>query len=439
MASPLCIRGGRVLDPSRGIDRVQDLWIASGRIAGLGEDAPQDVRSHPQAEVIQIKGAVVCPGLVDIHVHLREPGQEEKETIETGTRAAARGGFTSIACMPNTAPPLDDRPRIEYVIRRARESGHARVFPIAAVTRGQMGETLTEIEDLVGAGAVAVSDDGKPVRNAEIMRRALELTRVLGIPVIQHAEDPDLKGDGVMHEGWTSTRLGMKGIPDVAESVMVARDALLAELTGGHVHVAHVSAGRSAEIIRRAKARGIRMTAETAPHYLLLTDEAVEGYDPSTKMNPPLRSGKDREALIEAVVDGTIDCLATDHAPHTDIEKDSDFDSAPFGIVGLETALGIYIKALVEPKHLSLPELILRLTVNPLRVLGLKGGTLEAGAPADVTVFDPARRWTVRAAEFASMGRNTPFEGWELPGQVLLTILGGRVTHRAGAVPAAAR
>lgn len=439
MASPLCIRGGRVLDPSRGIDRVQDLWIANGRIAGLGEDAPQDVRSHPQAEVIQIKGAVICPGLVDIHVHLREPGQEEKETIETGTLAAARGGFTTVACMPNTVPPLDDRPRIEYVIRRARESGHARVYPIAAVTRGQMGETLTEIEDLVGAGAVALSDDGKPVRNAEIMRRALELTRVLGIPVIQHAEDPDLKGDGVMHEGWTSTRLGMKGIPDVAESVMVARDALLAELTGGHVHVAHVSAGRSAEIIRRAKARGIRMTAETAPHYLLLTDEAVEGFDPSTKMNPPLRSGKDREALIEAVVDGTIDCLATDHAPHTDIEKDSDFDSAPFGIVGLETALGIYIKALVEPKHLSLPELILRLTVNPLGVLGLKGGTLEAGAPADVTVFDPGRRWTVRADEFASMGRNTPFEGWELPGQVLLTILGGRVTHRAEAVPAAAR
>jgi dihydroorotase len=242
-----------------------------------------------------------------------------------------------------------------------------------------------------------------------------------------------------MHEGWTSTRLGMKGIPDVAESVMVARDALLAELTGGHVHVAHVSAGRSAEIIRRAKARGIRMTAETAPHYLLLTDEAVEGYDPSTKMNPPLRSGKDREALIEAVVDGTIDCLATDHAPHTEIEKDSDFDAAPFGIVGLETALGIYIKALVEPKHLSLPELILRMTVNPLRVLGLKGGTLEAGSPADVTVFDPAKRWTVRAKDFASMGRNTPFEGWELPGQVLLTIMGGRVTHRAETVPAAAR
>ena len=439
MASPLCIRGGRVLDPSRGIDRVQDLWIANGRIAGLGEDAPQDVRSHPQAEVIQIKGAVVCPGLVDIHVHLREPGQEEKETIETGTRAAARGGFTSIACMSNTVPPLDDRPRIEYVIRRARESGHARVFPIAAVTRGQMGETLTEIEDLVGAGAVAVSDDGKPVRNAEIMRRALELTRALGVPVIQHAEDPDLKGDGVMHEGWTSTRLGMKGIPDAAESVMVARDALLAELTGGHVHVAHVSAGRSVEIIRRAKARGIRMTAETAPHYLLLTDEAVEGFDPRTKMNPPLRSAKDRDALIEAVVDGTIDCLATDHAPHTEIEKDSDFDSAPFGIVGLETALGIYLKALVEPKHLSLPELISRITVNPLRVLGLPGGTLEAGAPADLTVFDPARRWTVRGAEFKSMGRNMPFEGWELPGHVLLTMLGGRVTHRAEAPLASAR
>src|SRR3989441_10015722 len=399
MASPLCIRGGRVLDPARGIDRVQDLWIVDGKIAGLGEDAPADVRSNRSAEVLAVQGAVICPGLVDIHVHLREPGQEEKETIDSGTRAAARGGFTSIACMSNTVPPLDDRPRIEYVIRRARESGHARVFPIAAVTRGQMGETLTEIEDLIEAGAVAVSDDGKPVRNAEIMRRALELTGRLGVPLIQHAEDPGLQGDGVMHEGWTSTRLGLRGIPDVAESVMVARDALLAELTNGHVHVAHVSAARSTDIIRRAKARGIRMTAETGPHYLLLTDEAVEGYDPRTKMNPPLRSAKDRDALIEAVVDGTIDCLASDHAPHTEIQKDSDFDSAPFGIVGLETALGIYLKALVEPKHLSLSELILRLTVNPCKILGLPGGTLEAGAPADLTVFDPAKRWTVRASE----------------------------------------
>jgi dihydroorotase len=439
MASPLCIRGGRVLDPARGIDRVQDLWIVDGKIAGLGEDAPADVRSNRAAEVLSVKGAVICPGLVDIHVHLREPGQEEKETIESGTLAAARGGFTTVACMPNTTPPLDDRPRVEYVIRRARESGHARVHPIAAVTRGQMGESLTDIEELVEAGAVAISDDGKPVRNAEIMRRALELTRALGIPVIQHAEDPDLKGDGVMHEGWTSTRLGMKGIPDAAESVIVARDALLAELTGGHVHVAHVSAGRSTEIIRRAKARGIRMTAETAPHYLLLTDEAVEGFDPRTKMNPPLRSAKDREALLEAVVDGTLDCLATDHAPHTDFEKDSDFDSAPFGIVGLETALGIYLKALVEPKLLSLPELIMRMTVNPLRVLGLPGGTLEAGAPADVTVFDPSLRWTVRAEEFASKGRNTPFQGWELPGQVLVTMLGGRVTYRAETLLAGAR
>jgi len=310
---------------------------------------------------------------------------------------------------------------------------------IAAVTVGQMGERLTEIEDLVAAGAVAISDDGKPVRNAELMRRALELTRRLGVPVIQHAEDPDLKGDGVMHEGWTSTRLGMKGIPDAAESVMVARDALLAELTGGHVHVAHVSAARSVEIIRRAKARGIKMTAETAPHYLILTDEAVEGYDPRTKMNPPLRSAKDRDALIEAVADGTLDCLATDHAPHTEIEKDSDFDAAPFGIVGLETALGVLLKALVEPKHLSMPELILRMTANPLRVLGLPGGTLEAGTPADVTIFDPARRWTVRAAEFASMGRNTPFEGWELKGLVLLTMLGGKITYRAQPLEVSAR
>jgi len=380
---------------------------------------------------------VVCPGLVDIHVHLREPGQEDKETIETGTLAAVRGGFTAVACMPNTEPPLDDRPRIEFVSRRAREAGHARVYPIGAVTVGQAGERLTEIEDLVDAGAVAVTDDGKPVRNAELMRRALEITRELAVPVIEHAEDPDLKGDGVMHEGWTSTRIGLKGIPDVAESSMVARDVLLAELTRGHVHVAHVSAARSVEIIRKAKARGIRVTAETAPHYLVLTDEALEGYDTRFKMNPPLRSTRDQEALIEGIVDGTLDCLATDHAPHTEIEKDNDFDSAPFGIVGLETALGVYLKALVVPRHLTLPELIERMTVRPLRVLGRPGGTLAPGGAADVTVFDPEARWIVDPRQFASKGRNTPFGGWELPGRVLLTIVGGHVVYNAGAEAAA--
>ena len=433
MNRPIRIRGGRILDPARGIDRVQDLWLDQGRVAGLGEDAPAALRNRPDVEVIDASGAIVSPGLVDIHVHLREPGQEEKETIETGTAAAARGGFTTVACMPNTSPPLDDRPHIEYVVRRAREHGQARVLPIAAVTKGQMGEALTEIEDLVEAGAVAFTDDGKPVRNAEIMRRALELTRPLGVPVIQHAEDPDLKGSGVMHEGWVSTRLGLKGIPDAAESVMVARDALLAELTGGRVHVAHISAARTVDIIRRAKARGIQITGETTPHHLILTDEAVDGYDTNTKMNPPLRSSRDREALIEGVVDGTIDCLATDHAPHTDIEKDNDFDAAPFGIVGLETALGIYLKALVEPKHLTLSDLLLRMTRKPLEVLGRSGGTLEAGFDADVTVFDPAQRWTVRASEFASKSRNTPFDGWNLSGRILLTVVGGRVTYRAEA------
>jgi len=439
MKSPLCLRGGRVLDPARGVDRAQDLWIENGKIAGWGEDAPSDLRARKDVEVIDVRGAVVCPGLVDIHVHLREPGQEDKETIETGTRSAVRGGFTAVACMPNTDPPLDERPRIEYVLRRAEEAGLARVMPIAAVTKGQMGEQLTEIEDLVSAGAVAISDDGKPVRNAEIMRRALELTRDLGVPVIQHAEDPDLKGIGVMHEGWVSTRIGLKGIPAIAESVMVARDALLSELTGGRVHVAHVSAARSVEIIRKAKARGIRMTGETTPHYLVLTDEAVAGYNPNTKMNPPLRSASDRDALIEGIVDGTIDCLATDHAPHTEIEKDNDFDSAPFGIVGLETALGIYLSALVDAGHLTLPELIARMTVKPYEVLGLRHGTLAPGADADVTVFDPSKRWTVRASEFASKGRNTPFEGWELPGRVLLTVVGGRPVYRADLAEATAR
>jgi dihydroorotase len=439
MTSPLCLRGGRILDPARDIDRAQDLWIDQGKIAGWGEDAPAALRARKDVQTIDVHGAVVCPGLVDIHVHLREPGQEEKETIETGVRAAVRGGFAVVACMPNTTPPLDDRPRIEYVRRRAAELGLARVMPIAAVTRGQEGEQLTEIEDLVDAGAVAISDDGKPVRNAEIMRRALELTRDLGIPVIQHAEDPDLKGTGVMHEGWVSTRIGLKGIPDIAESVIVARDALLAERTGGRVHVAHVSAARSVEIIRRVKERGIRMTAETTPHYLLLTDEAVIGYPTSSKMNPPLRSERDRDALIEAVVDGTIDCLATDHAPHTDIEKDADFDSAPFGIVGLETALGAYLKALVEPGHLSLMDLVSRMTVGPYRVLGRTGGTLETGAEADVTVFDPSSRWTVRASDFESKGRSTPFEGWDLPGRVLMTVVGGRIAYQTATSEASLR
>ncbi|MEK7316266.1 MAG: dihydroorotase, partial [Candidatus Eisenbacteria bacterium] len=367
MPNPLCLRGGRVLDPARGIDRVQDLWIENGKIAGLGEDAPAALRNRKDVEIVDVKGAVVAPGLVDIHVHLREPGQEEKETIETGTRSAARGGFTTVACMPNTSPPLDDRPSVEYVVRRAAVSASCRVLPIAAVTIGQMGEALVEFEDLVNAGAVAFTDDGKPVKNAEIMRRALELTKPLGVPIIQHAEDPDLKGSGVVHEGWVSTRVGLKGIPDIAESVMVARDMLLAEVTGGRVHVAHMSAARTVEVLRWAKQRGIAMTGETTPHHLVLTDEAVATYDTNTKMNPPLRSARDREALIQGVIDGTIDCLATDHAPHTDIEKDGDFDNAPFGIVGLETALGLYMKALVEPKHLSLGDLILRMTRNPLQ------------------------------------------------------------------------
>ena len=366
--------------------------------------------------MIDVRGAIVCPGLVDIHVHLREPGQEDKETIETGTRAAVRGRFHRRRLHAEHGPAVG-RASADRVCDspRAKRPGWRGSMPIAAVTKGQLGEQLTEIEDLVAAGAVAISDDGKPVRNAEIMRRALELTRDLGIPVIQHAEDPDLKGIGVMHEGWVSTRIGLKGIPDVAESVMVARDALLSELTGGRVHVAHVSAARSVEIIRKAKARGIRMTGETTPHYLVLTDEAVGGYSTNTKMNPPLRSARDRDALIEGVVDGTIDCLATDHAPHTEIDKDGDFDSAPFGIVGLETALGIYLSALVDAGHLTLPELIARMTLKPYEVLGRSGGTLAPGADADVTVFDSFQAMDrssfgirVQGAEHAVRGVGTP-------------------------------
>ena len=398
-----------------------------------GVVVPAPARPGPGARVFEARGAVVAPGLVDVHVHLREPGQSAKETIDSGTRAAAAGGFTSIACMPNTDPVVDTPAWVEWVQRHGEAAGHCHVLPIAAVTVGQRGEQLAPLEALARAGAVAFSDDGRPVTSAAMMRRALEYARPTGRPIICHEEDPTLKGDGVMNEGFTATRLGLRGIPAAAESVMCRRDSDLAELTGGRVHFAHLSASASFDALRDAKRRGLRVTGETCPHYWVLTDEAVGDYDTHAKMNPPLRSDHDREACIAAIADSTIDCFAIDHAPHTADEKAKPFTDAPFGIVGLETALGLTLTHLVGAGHVTLARAIELWTDAPRRVFGLPPISVEAGSRADLVLFDPQAEWTVDPERFQSKGRNTPFAGWRLRGRVLATLLGGRFTHVADA------
>lgn len=383
------------------------------------------------ARVIDAGGAVLAPGLVDLHVHLREPGQSAKETIETGTRAAAAGGFTAVACMPNTNPPVDSPAWVEWVRHRARASAYAKVHPIAAVTQGQKGEQLAPLQAMAKAGAVAFSDDGHPIVSAAMMRRALEYARGTGLPIVCHEEDPGLKADGVMNEGFTSTRLGLRGIPNAAESVMCRRDADLAELTGARVHLAHISTAQGFDALRDAKRRGLPVTGETCPHYWVLTDEAVGDYDTSAKMNPPLRSADDVRACIEAIVDGTVDCFVTDHAPHTLDEKARPFAEAPFGIVGLETALALTITFLVGPGHLSLARAIELWTDAPRRVFGLPAVDLEPGSAADLVLFDPHEEWTVEPELFFSKGRSSPFAGWTLKGRVRATMMDGRFTHLA--------
>jgi len=419
---PLVLRGGRVIDPSRGVDEVADVVIRDGRIAGIGRNqgAPDG------ADVQDVTGCVVAPGLVDVHTHLREPGQEDRETIATGATAAAAGGFTAVCAMPNTDPPIDNQSAVGFVVKQGAAAGAARVYPIGAVSLGQRGEQLAEFGELVSAGAVAVSDDGHPVVSGQMMRTALEYARAFGIPVADHCEEPTLASGGVMHEGLVSTRLGLKGIPSAAEEIMVARDILLAGHTGGHVHLCHMSTRGSVELIRRAKDAGVPVTAEACPHHFALTDAACEGYDTNAKMNPPLREAEDVAAVITGLKDGTIDAIATDHAPHHYDAKEREFDDAPFGIVGLETALGLGLRVLVDGGHLSLPDLLLRMSTIPARTFHLPGGTLAVGAPADVVVFDPAVRWTVDAARFRSKSRNTPFAGWELPGRVVRTLVEGR-------------
>ncbi|HEX7025022.1 MAG TPA: dihydroorotase [Gemmatimonadales bacterium] len=419
----LLIRGGRVIDPSRATDGIADLYVKDGRIEAVGRNIP----AQPGAEVVDAAGKVVAPGLIDLHVHFREPGFEHAETIATGAASAVAGGFTAVCAMPNTDPVTDSQATVGFVVRQSIRAAKARVYPIGAVSMGQRGEQLTEFGEMVQAGAVAVSDDGKPVASSHLMRTALEYARTFGIPVADHCEDMSLAEGGAMHEGLVSARLGLKGIPSAAEEIMVARDIILAGLTGGHVHLCHMSTRGSVELIRWAKSKGLRVTAEASPHHFTLTDERCEGYDTNAKMNPPLREAADRDAIRDALRDGTIDCIASDHAPHHYDTKEREFDQAPNGIVGLETALGLAIRELVEPGLLTLPDLVMRMSTAPARLFRLPGGTLAVGAPADLVVFDPSRRWIVRKEDLHSKSTNSPFVGETLVGQADLTVVGGRL------------
>ena len=429
MSRSLLLRGGRVVDPSQALDSPGDLLIAGGRIESVG--GPVDIGSRDDVDVVDCSGLVVAPGFIDVHCHLREPGREDVETIATGARAAAAGGFTAVCAMPNTDPVTDNQAAVGFIIRQASLARAARVYPIGAISVGQKGESLAEFGEMVGAGAVAVSDDGKPVASAHLMRTALEYARTFGIPVADHCEEPTLARGGAMNEGVMSTRLGLKGIPAEAEEIMAIRDILLARRTGGHIHLCHMSTRGSVELIRWGKERGILVTAEVCPHHLSLTEDAVEGYNTNAKMNPPLRGAADVEALREAVRDGTIDVIATDHAPHHYDEKEREFADAPNGIIGLETALAVNITWLVAPGIIDVPLLVERMSCAPARLFKLPGGTLRRGSDADVTAFDPKQEWVVEPSRFRSKGRNTPYSGMRLTGRVHVTVVDGRVIYRA--------
>ena len=419
MSNPANIRGGRVIDPATGRDGIGDVYLADGKIVA----APA-----PGASEIDARGLVVCPGFIDIHVHLREPGQGAKETIETGTKAAAAGGFTSVVAMPNTSPVADHPGIIAWMQERAAASGAVNVFPTGAITVGSKGEQLAPIGAMAAGGIVAVTDDGRCVQNHEVMRRAVEYAGMFGLPVLDHCQDASLAGpEAAMHEGYQSALLGLPGWPRMAEELIVARNAMLAEATGTRIHCQHLSSAGSVRLLREAVARGVPLSGEVCPHHIALTDENLSGYDTNFKMNPPLREPVDIDALLGGIADGTIAILATDHAPHAVYEKEVEFAAAPFGIVGLETAVGIFCEILLHRRQvIGLPRLVAMLTVNPARLLGLDRGTLSVGAPADVTLLDPDRAWTVDKNSFASKGRNTPFDGWTLRGRAVRTIVGGK-------------
>jgi dihydroorotase len=456
LVNSLLITNGRIIDPASGTDAAGDLLILDGRIAALGKDArsksPQGIRT------LDVKGAVVCPGLIDSHVHLREPGQSAKETIGTGTLAAARGGFTSVLCMPNTSPAIDNAATVVLVREKAEKSALINVFISGAITKGIAGEELAPIGSLKNAGVVAITDDGHCVQNNELMRRAMEYARMFDLPVLDHCQDYNLVTDGVMNEGYYSTQLGLRGWPSIGEEVIVARNILLAEMIGTHVHCQHLSSANSVALIRRAKERGVPISGEACPHHFVLTDSAIAGsdefwkadgeilarafpkdhplpswpvFDTNFKMNPPLRSHHDRDALIEGLADGTLEILGSDHAPHCDFQKEVEFDYAPFGITGLETELALCLTQLYHTGRLTLPKVIEKLTVNPAKLLNIEKGTLDIGADGDVTVFDPELRWIYRRSESASRSHNSPFDGWPLRGRPLATIVNGKIIWKA--------
>ena len=420
----ILIQNGRVIDPAAGRDEVCDVAVRGGRIARVGE-----VRAKAR-QVIDATGKIVCPGLIDLHVHCREPGHEEEETIATASAAAAAGGFTTLCAMPNTHPPMDDEPAVNYVLQRAAEAGLARVLPIGCITKGREGKELAEMGLMMQAGAVAFTDDGDGVASAAVMQRALQYAGMIGAPLLQHCQDPDLAG-GQMNSGAVAVRLGLAGIAAAGESIMLKRDLQLLERIDARYHVLHVSTAGSVELIRQAKQAGLPITAEAAPHHLLLTDAACMGYDPNYKMNPPLRCAEDVEAVRQAVVDGTIDTLATDHAPHAKEEKELEFGLAPFGVISLECAVGLYAKALIATKLMDWPGLIARLTTGPAAVINKPLGTLAGGAEADVTIIDPKKRWTVRVDRFVSKARNCPYDGWRLTGRCVATLVAGRIKFPA--------
>ena len=451
--SSLLLTGGRVIDPANRLDAAADVLIRDGKIAAVGAEAGREAGAEVQR--IDVSGLVVCPGLIDLHVHLREPGQSAKETIATGTRAAARGGFTSVVCMPNTSPSIDNAGTVALIRDKAERDGVVNVFVTGAITKGIAGEELAPIGSLKQAGVVAITDDGHCIQNNDLMRRALEYAKMFDLPVMDHCQDYALVTDGVMHEGFWSTSLGLRGWPATGEDMIVARNILLAELTGAHVHCQHLSTARSVELIRAAKKRGVTtISGEACPHHFTLTDAAIAGsekfwaadgreifginstadklpswpvYDTNFKMNPPLRSARDREAILEGLVDGTIEVLCSDHAPHCDYEKEVEFDYAPFGITGLETELSLSLMQLYHSKRLSLAEVISKFTVNPAKILRMAKGSLSAGADADVTVLDPDRDWVFRLQDSASKSRNCPFEGWPMKGRAVMTIVRGSI------------